>query len=559
MGRPYGSRLLLVVCGALAVLLAAFAVLQYRWSARVAAADVQREKEHLNTAASLFAAEFNRLAGEAASYLQNDAAAALESHERTPVAPKLLTEIYYLNIPAEGERATERLGADGRFTPAPLPEWASIAHCVSFAIEDPPAIIAPIVKAERLASPHEGGIHVVESFARQPDRCLIARLDQMYLRDSLFPQLIEQSFGATAAADYDFSVISINQPQLTLYGKFGRADLRRPFFSIEPVDLAFARARAVAHPAAGKTSVIVQRVESSVVSTGSTRMASLFGPGIWQLNVARKGMPLAAAFERKRWQDLVASLAVEMLLLGAIVFLVIAARRMQLLADRKMQFVAGVSHELRTPVSAIAMLSRNQADGLVTGADRVKQYGELMHQQCRRLNEMVEQTLQYAGIHSQVRRPMQQEVDLRRLIEDALSDRREELVRGGIQTEIALSPDLPKIVGDAQWLRTAVDNLLSNAQKYGEGGHWIGVSASYAEAAHEVRISVQDRGAGIDPADRDEIFEPFCRGRAASDAQIPGSGLGLSLVRSAAEAHRGSVTLVSELGRGSTFTLHLPA
>ncbi len=73
-----------------------------------------------------------------------------------------------------------------------------------------------------------------------------------------------------------------------------------------------------------------------------------------------------------------------------------------------------------------------------------------------------------------------------------------------------------------------------------------------------MRISVQDRGAGIDPADRDEIFEPFCRGRAAADTQIPGSGLGLSLVRSAAEAHHGSVTLVSEPGRGSTFTLHLP-
>ena len=85
------------------------------------------------------------------------------------------------------------------------------------------------------------------------------------------------------------------------------------------------------------------------------------------------------------------------------------------------------------------------------------------------------------------------------------------------------------------------------------------VSAPPTPRLHErCSISVEDRGAGIDPASQAEIFEPFCRGRAAIEAQIPGSGLGLSLVRSAAEAHRGSVTLESGPGRGSTFTMHLP-
>ena len=99
---------------------------------------------------------------------------------------------------------------------------------------------------------------------------------------------------------------------------------------------------------------------------------------------------------------------------------------MQRLADQKMRFVAGVSHELRTPVSAIGMLSRNQADGLVTGPERVKQYGELIHQQSRRLNEMVEQALQYAGIQSGLRRPAKDDVDVRRLIEESVDARREE-------------------------------------------------------------------------------------------------------------------------------------
>jgi two-component system, OmpR family, sensor histidine kinase SenX3 len=515
MGRPYGSRLLVTVCTALALLLAGLAIVQFGWATRVAAADVQREKEHLNTAASLFATEFNRLAEESAAFLQDEAWASLQSHERVAAVPKLIAEIYYLDAPAKGARRTERLGADGRFAAVSLPDWAASLRCASLTIEAPLALI--------------------ESFGASADSCFVALLDLSYLHTSLFPQLIQQSFGATAAADYDFAVVSLNQPGLTLFGTRAGADLRQPFFSIQPVDLAF----------------------TSSSTRPPAERPSLVGPGVLELDVARKGLPLAAAFERKRRLDLLASLAVEALLLGAIVFLVIAARRMQRLADHKMQFVAGVSHELRTPVSAIAMLSRNQADGMVTSPERVKQYGELIHEQCLRLNEMVEQTLKYAGIHSNPRRSMR-EIDLGRLIEDALGGRREELARSGFQMEIAIGSDLPKIVGDAQWLRTAVENLLSNAQKYGDGGHWIRVSAIYDAPEREVRISVQDRGAGIDPADREEIFEPFCRGRAAADAQIPGSGLGLSLVRSAAEAHHGSVTLVSEPGRGSTFTLHLP-
>jgi signal transduction histidine kinase len=249
---------------------------------------------------------------------------------------------------------------------------------------------------------------------------------------------------------------------------------------------------------------------------------------------------------------------VELLLVVAIAFLVIAARRMQRLADQKIRFVAGVSHELRTPVSAITMLARNQADGLVAGTEKVKQYGELIHQQSRRLNEMVEQTLQYAGIHSGLRKPAKDAIDLASLIHEAIDARREELARGEFEVEIALASDLPQVVGDAKLLRTAFDNLLDNALKHAGSGRWIRVSTAYAAPDKEVHISVEDRGKGIDLTDQADIFEPFCRGRAAVEAQIPGSGLGLSLVRSAAEAHRGSVTLVSEPGRGSTFTMHLP-
>ena len=539
----------------LAVLLGALAAVQYRWSTRVAAADAEREREHLDSAASLFASEFNDVVRHTASFLGNDARAALESGQRLTGVPKLIGELYYVNVPPRGEPEARRLAGDGRFEPSPMPAWIARPPSRGLAIEEPPALAVSLYDMASAENRSAAGTRILRTLRWREDRCFVARIDETYLRGALFPQLIRQSFGPTAAREYDFAVVSLHQPHGTLYGPTLRTDVRKPFFSIPgPLELSKTQAPPVPTP---RQMVVVQHVEATVKG-GVTSALDLFGPGIWELDIAHKGMPLAAAFDQRRRRDLLLSVAVECLLLAAIVFLVVAARRTERLADQKMRFVAGVSHELRTPLSAISMLSRNQADGLVAGPDRVKQYGELIHQQSRRLNEMVEQSLQYAGIHSGLRRPANSSIDLRRLVEEVIDARREQLARAGFELKVELAPDLPPVSGDRELLRTAFDNLLSNAQKHAGRGHWVRMTASFAAEHKEVRVSVEDHGAGIDPADRAEIFEPFCRGRAAVEAQIPGSGLGLSLARSAAEAHRGTVTVESEPGRGSTFTLHLP-
>lgn len=559
MSKPFGSRTLLIICGALMILLAALAAVQYRWSTRVAAADAQREKEHLDSAAELFASDFNSIAGQAMQFLADDARGALESGTRVTAVPKLITEVYYLEFPASGSPQAQRLDAGGKFVLASPPSWLPAAHCNAVLSGDPAVIVAPVFEFPNEQSLTDGRVRVFRSFGQGPNRCFAARLDMDYLRGTMFPQLIRQSFGATAAEDYDFAVVPVSRPQQPLYGSVVRADLKKPFFSVRPIQFAFPRTPAHELLPPGRTMVYMQHVEDRVVVRGGTAASGeVLGRGAWELNVAHKGVPLATTFERTRRRDLLFSVGVEALLAAAVLFLVIATRRAQQLADQKMRFVAGVSHELRSPVSAISMLSRNQADGLVAGTERVKQYGELINQQSRRLNEMVEQALVYAGIHSGLGRPVKNEIDLRALLEEAVEARCEELAHVGFKVEMAIAPDLPRVSGDAALLRIAFDNLLSNAQKHACGGRWIRVGAAYQRGDREVQISVEDHGGGIEPADQAEIFEPFTRGRAAVESQIPGSGLGLSLVRSAAEAHRGSITLVSQPGRGSTFTLHLP-
>jgi signal transduction histidine kinase len=142
------------------------------------------------------------------------------------------------------------------------------------------------------------------------------------------------------------------------------------------------------------------------------------------------------------------------------------------------------------------------------------------------------------------------------LISEAINAVRHEAESAGVSIERSIPDALPSVRGDAMALRSAVQNLIGNAVKYSGDALWVRIGAT--TDGRVLRISVEDRGLGIHSDDRKHIFEPFYRGREAVARQIQGSGLGLHLVRRIAEAHGGSVTVTSEPGAGSTFTLELP-
>src|ERR1051326_5239707 len=126
-----GSRDLLAVCCTLAVLLAVLAAVQYRWSGRVAAADAQREREHLDTSASLFANEFNAVGSRTIEFVQTDAWTAVKSSQPLGSLPKLIAELYYVEVPVEGPAKVKRLIAGGLFEPVPTPEWMPSPRCTA--------------------------------------------------------------------------------------------------------------------------------------------------------------------------------------------------------------------------------------------------------------------------------------------------------------------------------------------------------------------------------------------------------------------------------------------
>jgi signal transduction histidine kinase len=316
----------------------------------------------------------------------------------------------------------------------------------------------------------------------------------------------------------------------------------------------------------GKTAagVIVRESLSTVVArTGQNRdrawVAALAGTrpaAKWRLLVKHPAGSLEAAIGSVRRRNLMVSMSILGVLAASMLLMAASMRRSQELARQQMEFVATVSHELRTPLAVVRAAGDNLADGVIHDEDHVREYGELVRREGRRLTEMVEQILEFAGIHSGQRTLNIVPVKVDALIERVLHDSATLIENAGIEVKVEIPPDLPPVAGDEPALRRVFQNLIGNAIKYGAGGGWIGVDAR--RSGDEVSIRVSDRGIGIAPGDQERIFEPFYRAAEVVAAQVQGAGLGLSLVQRIVRAHRGRVAVTSTKAAGSQFSVHLP-
>ena len=277
--------------------------------------------------------------------------------------------------------------------------------------------------------------------------------------------------------------------------------------------------------------------------------------------VRHPGGSLAQAVAMTWTRDLLLGLGVLLVLAAGMALVLIWAHRIRRLAAMQMNFVAGVSHELRTPVSVISSAAENLADGVVEAKPQVKQYGALIRNEAHRLAAMIEQVLLFATTRNETRQYRPVPVPVAETIDSAIADLSHLAAASRFTVEKETVPGLPPVMGDAKALRQCLQNLMTNALKYGAQGQWMAIRAQPGSGPEEgeVLITVQDRGQGIEPDEIPHIFEPFYRGRAARASQTHGTGLGLSLAKEAAEAMGGRLTVTSQPGLGSAFTLHFPA
>jgi len=280
----------------------------------------------------------------------------------------------------------------------------------------------------------------------------------------------------------------------------------------------------------------------------------------WRLEVWHRPGAFEAMVNTTRRRNLGIALGLNLLIIAAGIFLVRHTRQSRQLAEAQMSFVANVSHELRTPLTVIRGAAHNLERGVVQDPAKVGQYLRLIQNHADQLGGMVEQVLAYAGASKAPALMARQEVAIKEVLSAAIADAGQETGGSPCEVDFTAPPDLPMLTGDPLALRRAFQNLIANAVKHGGEGGWIGVTAGVrnGSAPPAIEVQVSDRGPGIPKTEHAEIFKPFMRGALAQSRQVRGSGLGLSLVREIIEAHGGTVTVSSQPGSGATFTVQLP-
>ena len=237
----------------------------------------------------------------------------------------------------------------------------------------------------------------------------------------------------------------------------------------------------------------------------------------------------------------------------------------------KSEFVSTVSHELRTPLTTIKALTRLLMRNGLDEAKR-REYIETISIECDRQIDLVLNLLDLSRIEGGVLRVTHERVDVQEVISSVVKSESRSAEKRRHDLRFDSDVDVPPVCADAKELRRVLSNIIENAIKYTPDGGRIVLSA--AQQNGQVAISVADNGRGIPPEDMPILFDKFHRGRPArhseamrnattddeflEDADVSGVGLGLYLARNVMEQMGGSITVESQVGRGSTFKLHLP-
>jgi two-component system sensor histidine kinase SenX3 len=488
----------------------------------------------------------------------------------------------------------------------PLGQTAAVLHAtVQMLWPEVPALVvsAPMLFVDRVAAAGHGAPPA--PVPQQPTYCILL-FDSDYIRGAMLPALARHHFQSpNGSFDYELAVVPTTGNGVVYHsaGDFNpaataKADASADLFHLRVQDFGplvseisrftffsadvpaprrgeIARTETVIResmsqpvkgtltlPAGGMSIVVQQKGVDDVTTTlnkeggqTNTRFAVSTAPH-WRLLVQHPSGSLEQAVNSARRRNLLVSTGILGLLAISVGFLVVSTRRAHDLARQQIEFVATVSHELRTPLAVIRSAADNLADGVVGDETRVRQYGQLVRSEGKRLSELVEQILEFAGLQSGQRALARQPVTLDAVLREVVAAAQTAADAAGVRIEVTIADGLPAVAGDESALRRAFLNLLGNAIKYGAAGRWVGVSARSLAAGVEVAVS--DRGIGVAPAEHGRIFEPFYRAPDVVAAQIQGAGLGLSLVRKIVEAHGGRIAVTSAPGEGSTFTVTLP-
>jgi signal transduction histidine kinase len=608
LNAPY---LPILVAALIALVL--LASLQYHWVGQVSAAERDRMQATLRAGAARFSEDFDRELARVYLSFQMDATTLRDKNwERfatrydhwatTAPYPGLVEGIYLVQLRDRGSLHLERFNPETRrFEPVGWPSHLAVVWqrfnqsyrsasvrggmLISSSPEpvaaEVPALLIPVARTWLLSDEQKLDFEASFLFgdtiiAPADEACLscdsvqggtplfahtVVTLNRDYLKSHFIPALASRYFGGAHGLDYHLTIVNGQAPEQTIYRSDPSAVPRGA--GDATVDLLSVRLDEL-NRFLLDDSLRTADEDTSPLAIGivSRNPAEDRGPmGAWRMVITHRAGSLDQAVADLRARNMALSLGTLLLLAGSVILMIALARRSQRLAQQKIDFVTVVSHELRTPLAVICSAGENLADGVIREAEHARRYGAVIRGEGRRLTEMVEQVLEFAEIQSGRKSYELAPADVAELVQAAVAACRLQINAADARVEVRLQPDLPGVLADTCALQRALQNLVSNAVKYGGERPWVEVRVERNAGARgaEIQIAVEDRGIGIPPDDLPHVFEPFYRGREVMSAQIHGSGLGLGLVRHIAQAHGGRVSATSAPGRGSIFTLSLPA
>lgn len=275
------------------------------------------------------------------------------------------------------------------------------------------------------------------------------------------------------------------------------------------------------------------------------------------------------------------------LILLSFLVLANAERKAENLAIRQQEFIATITHELKTPIAVVSSAAQNLTEGIITDREKISEYGKLIKNEADRLSLSVNHYLMYAGMDQLSFWKRKTDLcSVREIILSVLNFYESERVKLGMVTEVSLpdetAPDGKLLVyGNALELQSAFGNIVLNAMRHAFSGKYLAVSAwlqkdfpAYplkkrcvkplsrvhkSSSCGFICVTFSDKGSGILEEEIKTIFEPFVRGREALRNQIPGNGIGLSLVAKVVTVHNGTIFIDTKKDSGTTFILVFPA
>lgn len=275
----------------------------------------------------------------------------------------------------------------------------------------------------------------------------------------------------------------------------------------------------------------------------------------YALGIRTRGASIQEVINNRTLTNMLLLIAVDLALILAVVLVFINVKKEVQLAQNKSDFVSNVSHEIRTPLALISMFAETLEMGRVKSEEKKQEYYTIIHKEAHRLSGIVNKILNFSQAEANKKTLHIEGVHPDTEIREILKTYDYHLANKGFTYTLQECPDM-RILADREAFVETVINLIDNAMKYSAEEKRIEISCRKDKGVGH--ITVKDHGVGIRKTDQKHIFDKFYRVPSGNLAKSRGTGLGLSLVKQLMDAQHGTVSVDSELGKGSTFTLTFP-